>query len=248
MTGLMIVTLLVAVVSCGAVFVLVDMLATGIMKRMKKEVFRHIKQYNQLLDGEVADSRKQVADVKQENVCYVKDENLAVPFLPSVRPMRKADFFSDYRKIREVFCHRPEEIVKEIQHTQERENVSQYVMSGSILEKLSFEVLYMISEVSSEKQLAILEEILDEREREVLSAYRESTTRPFDCTEFHMYVKNLRLACDDTVYCFVAPGQSGQSEQLSQCKLIEEESLCEGFQLLHKNLLYDYGLRKSEIG
>lgn len=47
MTGLMIITLVVALVACGAVFVIVDVLAGGIIKQMKKEVFRYVKQYNE---------------------------------------------------------------------------------------------------------------------------------------------------------------------------------------------------------
>lgn len=241
MTGLMIVTLLVAVLACGAVFVLVDVLTTGIMKRMKKEVFRHIKQYNDIMQDTTAATVEEDKEAKQEYAGFRREEQLAVPFLPSVRPMRKADFFSDYRKIREAFSVDSAEVIRTIPQNGQEQQVC-YETAVSILEKLSFEVLYRISGLSSKSQLEVLDEILEEREAAMLAEYVEVSGKEFDCTEFHTYVKSMKAKNDDTVYCYVAPGRTAESGAV-----IVDDALCEGFQLLHGNLLYDYGLRSSEI-
>ena len=115
MTGLMIITLVVALVACGAVFVIVDVLAGGIIKQMKKEVFRYVKQYNEHMQAGTAiqgETKVQATSV-MEGVKR-KEETLPVPFLPSVRPMRKQDFFQDYRKLRELFDNDMGKVIQQI--------------------------------------------------------------------------------------------------------------------------------------
>ena len=247
MTGLMIVTLVVALLACGAVFVIVDVLAGGIIKQMKKEVFRYVKQYNEHMQAGTAiqGEAKVQASSAMEGV-RMKEETLPVPFLPSVRPMRKQDFFRDYRKLRELFDNDMGKVIQQIpQKTQEE--TAAYAVYAKMLESLSFDTLYEISSLTSENQLAVLRDVFGQEECAVLEQYLAETEQEFDCAQFHTYLKSKKAECDDTIYCYVGKGSKAVQAADAKLELCVDEELCEGFQLLHGNLLYDYGVRSSEL-
>lgn len=247
MTGLMIIALLVALLACGAVFVIVDVLAGGIIKQMKKEVFRYVKQYNEhMQNGTAAQESKEKQKYSATEDIKKKDENLPVPFLPSVRPMRKQDFFQDYRKLRELFNNDMDRVIEQIPK-QEKKEAANYALYAKMADSLSFDTLYEISSLASEKQLEILREVFEKKECMVLDEYLAQTEQEFDCAQFYTYLKRKKAEYDNTIYCFVGKGNAGPKETDTVVKVCEDEEICEGFQLLHGNLLYDYGVRSSEL-
>ena len=247
MTGMMIVTLIVAFLACGAVFAVVDSLAAGVMKRMKKEVFRYIKQYNgQLQDGiEQSDKGNDSVVPAKESLLH-REEQLALPFVPKTQPMQKQDFFRDYRKIRESFQVSQEQVIAQIP-PQEESMVACYHRVCSTLDKLSFDNLYEISSLSEANQLIVLEEILDEEEKTLLFEYREAENSSFDCAKFYTYLKNKKAECDDTIYCFTGTEVVVDGSGEGRVRLCTDPEVLEGFQLLHGGKLYDYGVRSSEL-
>lgn len=247
MTGLMIVTLIVSVLACAAVFVVVDVLTTGIIKRMKKEVFRYIKQYNEQMQ---VDAQAEVAATMQSVVgadgVPEREEQLAIPFIPKAQPMQKQDFFSDYRKVRECFHGKQEEVIAQIP-MQDKAVTVKYGLVCKILEKLSFDSLYEISCLPEEKQLLVLDEVLDAKEKTILAEYRESRNGVFDCAEFYSYLKNKQAEYDDTIYYFVGKEEDTEGITDERVRPCADEAILEGFQLLHGGYLYDYGVRSSEL-
>ena len=246
MTGLMIITLLVALLACGAVFVIVDVLAGGVIRQMKKEVFRYVKQYNEHMQSgtgaQEIKSQKNAAPEERKQ----KAENLPVPFLPSVCPMRKQDFFQDYRKLREVFATDVNQVIAQLPK-QNKANSEKYALFAGMVDSLSFDTLYEISSLPSQIQLEILREAFGKKEREVLETYLEQTEQDFDCARFYTYLKSKKAEHDNTIYCYVGSGHAGLQQTKTKVELCVDEEICEGFQLLHGNLLYDYGVRSSEL-
>ncbi len=247
MTGMMIITLIVSLLACGAVFIVVDSLANGVMKRMKKEVFRYIKQYNeQMQEGTGQQGAVTVSAVAGADTLPDREENLAIPFVPKAQPMQKRDFFQDYRKLRESFPVSKEQVIAQIPPQEELVGV-RYHLVCSILDKLSFDNLYEISCLSEEKQLVVLDEILDEAEKTIFSEYREAENRSFDCAKFYTYLKNKKAEYDDTIYCFVGTEDGADGSTDGRVKSCADQAVLEGFQLLHGGYLYDYGVRSSEL-
>lgn len=246
MTGLMIITLIVALFACVAVFVVVDSLANGVMKRMKKEVFRYIKQYNEQMQNETGQVEA-VAEMAVTSTAVLPDEEkLAIPFVPKAQPMQKKDFFRDYRKVRELFHEQPEQVIEQIPAQDEKNSVRYRLVSG-ILDKLSFDNLYEICCLSSEKQLLVLEDILDEEEKTIFSEYCDNMDSIFDCAKFHVYLKNKQAEYDDTIYCFTGMEAGLEKNTDKRVKPCTDHAVLEGFQLLHGGYLYDYGVRSSEL-
>lgn len=249
MSANMIAAVIVTVLSCVAVVFFVVLLSTGVLQRLKKEVFRYIKVYNAYLEEAVAEESKETAytDLRgkeEENVGIPADP--AIPFIAKNAPMQKQDFFADYLKIRSAFQDNPARVLKDFP----KASVSgeQVTLYRTMQEKLSFDIVYKISCLQEEQQLEVLREVFSEEEREILDQYEVSLSFPFSVTEFVLYLKAKSRELDDTVYLFTREpehlGLSANSEQLQICK---DENLCEGFQIMQGNRLYDYGLRSSEM-
>ena len=82
----------------------------------------------------------------------------------------------------------------------------------------------------------------------MLEAYKDTVYGEFSVTEFSLWLQGKGKELDDTVYLYTREpeglGLQAKSEQLQICK---DENLCEGFQIVQGNRLYDYGLRSSEM-
>lgn len=247
MTGLMIVTLIVSLLACIAVFVVVDSLANSVLKRMKKEVFRYIKQYNEQMqkDEGQAQSLEETAATATAVLPEAEDA-LAIPFVPKAQPMQKKDFFRDYRKVRDIFRAHPEQVIEQIPAQDESIGVRYRLVTG-ILDKLSFDNLYEICCLASEKQLLVLEDILEEDEKTIVSEYCDNVDSIFDCAKFHTYLKNKQAEYDDTIYCFAGTQEGMKKSADERVKPCTDKEVLEGFQLLHGGYLYDYGVRSSEL-
>lgn len=248
MSANMIAAVIITVLSCVAVVFFVVLLSSGVLQRLKKEVFRYIKVYNTYLEESAAKEEGATTytdlRIKEESVGIPADP--AIPFIAKNAPMQKQDFFADYLKIRSAFQANPARVLKEFpKESVSGEQVTRY---RQMLEKLSFDTVYKISCLQEEQQKEVLREVFSEEERMILEQYEASLVYPFSVTEFVLYLKAKSRELDDTVYLFTREpeslGLSATSEQLQICK---DENLCEGFQIMQGNRLYDYGLRSSEM-
>lgn len=248
MSANMIAAVIITVLSCVAVVFFVVLLSSGVLQRLKKEVFRYIKVYNAYLEEAAAKDEEKAKDtdlqIKEEAIGLPADP--AIPFIAKNAPMQKQDFFADYLKIRSAFRANPAQVLKDF--PKENPSAGNVAWYREMLDKLSFDSVYKISCLQEEQQKEVLREVFSEEEREVLDAYVESLSYPFSVTEFVLYLKAKSREADDTVYLFARePENLGVTPTSEQLKLCKDENLCEGFQVMQGNRLYDYGLRSSEM-
>ncbi len=249
MSANMIAAVIITVLSCVAVVFFVVLLSSGVLQRLKKEVFRYIKVYNAYLEEAVAKENEETTYTdlrrKEEETVGIPADP-AIPFIAKNAPMQKQDFFADYLKIRSAFQENPARVLKEFpKEFASGEKVTQY---KEMQEKLSFDTVYKISCLQEEQQKEVLREVFSEEERAILDQYEASLLFPFSVTEFVLYLKAKCRELDDTVYLFARePERLGLSATSEQLKLCKDENLCEGFQIMQGNRLYDYGLRSSEM-
>ena len=248
MSANMIAAVIITVLSCVAVVFFVVLLSSGVLQRLKKEVFRYIKVYNAYLEEAATKDEEKAEDtdlrIKEETIGLPADP--AIPFIAQNAPMQKQDFFADYLKIRSAFQANPVQVLKEF--PKENPSVGNATLYNEMLNKLSFDSVYKISCLQEEQQKEVLREVFTEEERVVLTEYEETLTYPFSVTEFVLYLKAKSREADDTVYLFARePERLGVTPTSEQLKLCRDENLCEGFQVMQGNRLYDYGLRSSEM-
>lgn len=250
MSANMIAAVIITVLSCACVVFFVILLSSGVLQKLKKEVFRYIKVYNKYMEGAGTREPDECAATETQNNPEEVQElpkEPAIPFIAKNVPTQKQDFFADYLKIRSAFSTSPVQVLREIQKQPSGEPETGACIK-ELLEKLSFETVYRISCLQSEQQVAVLDEVLSEEEKKVLEQYRATQSFAFSVTEFYSYLRGKCKELDDTVFFYTRnPESLGLQAKSEQLKICQDEKLCEGFQILQGNRLYDYGLRSSEI-
>lgn len=249
MSANIIAAVIITVLSCVCVVLFVILLSGGVLQRMKKEVFRYIKVYNSYLEEPSEnDNTKRIQPQMEKEEPAGLPEDPAIPFIPKNVPTRKQDFFADYLKIRKAFSYSPVKVLRQISENSGTGEAGGTTVAKEMTEKLSFETLYRISCLLPEQQLEVLDAIFTDEEKKVLEQYRETVSGEFSVTDFGLYLQGKSKESDDTVYLYTREpedlGLQAKSEQLRICK---DENLCEGFQIVQGNRLYDYGLRSSEM-
>ncbi len=249
MSANMIAAVIITVISCAVVIFAVILLSSGVLQKLKKEVFRYIKVYNKYMEEAVASEQNMEKSVETERTEAVSElpKDPAIPFIARNVETQKKDFFADYIKIRSAFQNSAASALRKLPELSEEE-ASMGICVDELVQKLSFESMYRISCLQPEKQLQVLKEILSEKEWNLLEQYREETGVVFSVTEFYSYLQGKSKEFDRKVYLYSREpkelGIQANSEQLQICR---DEMLCEGFQIIQGNRLYDYGLRSSEI-
>lgn len=248
MSANMIAAVIIAIISCVVVILAVVFLSSGVLQKLKKEVFRYIKVYNKYM--EEASVKESVAE---ENVSSLNEEDTfgipkdpAIPFIAKNASMQKKDFFADYVKLRNAFDKDATQALQNIPEFS-KEEIAMGMCVDSMLEKLSFESVYQISCLQQEKQLLVLNEIFSQTEQEILKMYTEERGA-CSVTEFYTYLQGKSKELDRMVYVYSGqPERLGIQEESEQLKICRDENLCEGFQIIIGNRLYDYGVRSSEM-
>lgn len=247
MSANMLAAVIITVISCIVVVFVVMLLSSGVLQRLKKEVFRYIKVYNKYMDEASVSEQKDEPEnsvEKHEESVGVQSEP-AIPYIAKNVPTQKSDFFADYMKIRSAFRGSVSEALRKLPANSED---SLAACIGEMLQKLSFESVYRISCLQTEKQLAVLKGIFSEKEQMVLEQYLAESTSMFSVTEFYGYLQGKGKELDQTVYLYSADPESlGIKPASERLKICKDENLCEGFQIIQGNRLYDYGVRSSEM-
>lgn len=252
----MIVALIITIITCVLVYYIVGFLASNVFRKIREEVFEYIRVYNRYLNQEgntissteLASTTEAQADNRIQGI-IAKNDNLAIPFILSSQPMQKFDFSQDYLKIRHAFSYNLSSVVQTIYKKTVSEDINdKSQVYDAIIEKLSFENVYKISCLQPEYQISILEDILDGKEKDVLKEYIAQYREKFACVSFVTYIRMRKIECDKTIFVYTSGEQQAKSfENLELVKVYHDEMLCEGFQILQGNHLYDYGIRNSEI-
>ena len=145
MSANMIAAVIITVLSCVAVVFFVVLLSSGVLQRLKKEVFRYIKVYNAYLEEAAAKDEEKAKDtdlqIKEEAIGLPADP--AIPFIAKNAPMQKQDFFADYLKIRSAFRANPAQVLKDF--PKENPSAGNVAWYREMLDKLSFDSVYKIS-------------------------------------------------------------------------------------------------------
>ena len=249
MSANMIAAVIITGISCVVVIFAVILLSSGVLQKLKKEVFRYIKVYNKYMEE---------ASVTEANTGATKDEEKsedffelpkdpAIPFIAKNAETQKKDFFADYVKIRSAFRNSAASALRNLPTLSDSE-IALGVCVDGILQKLSFDSVYRISCLQPEKQVSVLKEIFSETEQEVLKQYTEENEGVFSVIGFYSHLQGKSKELDRTVYLYSRePEELGIQAKSDQLIIRKDEELCEGFQIVQGNRLYDYGLRSSEI-
>ena len=148
-----------------------------------------------------------------------------------------------YRMIRSAFDAQPEQVLRQLPIRLEGRCPG---AAAELLEKLSFDTIYALSTLPGEQQYKLLQESLPEQARPLLEEFTAAHSS-FDCISFYDELQALAALEPGPVRLRVAPHTSCGALP-DGVRLVEDDEICEGFQIEADNVLYDYCVRMEEIG
>lgn len=155
---------------------------------------------------------------------------------------RNTRFLRDYTTLKRRFAFDKQELIMSV--------ISQNLTPGpaaKILEKLSLDNVYKLSNIDAKHQERILKELLTQEQISYIDDIT-SEMSGFDITALYYKLRLLAQIEDGKAHLLVPDG-SGYLEDIAPNVEVEHShEICEGVQVLIGNKLYDYSIGKREIG
>lgn len=247
--------LLVMMLITAFIFVLLRMLAANTGDRIRDKIIMQIQAYDVLLqrkEAELSALRRQIENEnkKQNTKQQTGRHKEVVPYGVFVLPEAvycREDFYDDYTSMREKFQFNHQDTILQIyQEHEQAQDMERITLLDGLADKLTLDNVYKISAFHSDEQIELLKEILSQEELAVMEDYIRDH-KDFQCIQFHQWLSMHRLLLDKQ--CIVKTAHKDESfDNLGKwITTIYDENLCEGFQVLSGNRLYDYGVRRSEL-
>ncbi len=145
-----------------------------------------------------------------------------------------------YQKIRGNFDFSPIDVIRQLSGGETAEGPA-----TGLLRQLDYKTICSLSMLSSEKQKEIMYEVLDGSGRTLLDEFI-SEPGPFRAIGFYDFLRSRAQIEPKRITLRIAP-TAQQRYYPSNVDVIVDDSICEGFQIIVNNKLYDFSVRKREI-
>ena len=153
------------------------------------------------------------------------------------------DIFKQYKKINETFVVKEKEIILDfIDKNLDTSDLKLYNTLESMNNKFSFDKMYELSTLSSEEQINILKEIINDDELNLLNEYIENIRDEFSVLKFNKYIDEEMIKHDPVIYVKTGNKNENFDNLGKYIKTIYDDGICAGIQIIYKNKIYDYAL------
>lgn len=225
-------------------------MGSSVGKQIRKETARLFSAYDQVLKKKsknIKTSKESGTDISQElqvkrtdNVSLSRGGGITIS---SPTQYKQTEFLEQYRIIKEKFSFDKKPFIIQAMNNRKSGNGRS---AKRLLEMLSFDSVYKLSTMDSSIQLEILTQVLDDDALIVLKRYTDKVDK-FDVVEFYQTL--LQIADTESGYVHILRGSNiEQYDHISNDIIThDDDTICEGIQIIVDNKLYDYSIRKGEI-
>lgn len=246
--------LIVMVILMAFTFIIIRMIAFSTGNRVRNYAVEQMQAYDLLIEkksSELNNIREQLRAEKGKktlnNCNQTGDSQVPEVFAPSFADYRSKTFFSDYSIIKKSFIKQEESVKKLIETLiQESQNDETYNLLVSLTSKLSIDNVYKISSLHSQEQLEVINDIITDKEKKVLDEFMIKQEE-FCCIDFYQWLHVKKELIDPRILIKTSEIHDMDDYNSDLIRVELDHGLCEGFQLLQGNMLYDYGVRISEL-
>lgn len=236
-------------------FIVLKASAIDTGSKIRDSVIRQIQSYDSLIQRKSSELNAITKKVEEKNKELLKDEDFenkaqtafSEVVLPDHSEYLNNSFFTDYKRIRENFVFSRSEIIRvACDSVHEHDTGSKNVLFDGLADKFNFDNVYKLSALNQEEQLEVAGEIMTEDEKVLLDEFMENRAE-FNGIDFYQWLYAARKLNDNVIHiktsemheAFSIPGKISGTEY--------DGNICEGFQILCGNRLYDYGIRRFEL-
>ena len=218
------------------------------------EIYKHKMTSLNKLNNEYEDVSRELRNMKNEMVSHKTSPFYAprpIPrdiYIPTARYIDN-DFFEDYKNAKDKLMSIDKQglidnVMEKVPYTGD---MDMYKLATSIIDKMNFEAKYDLCSISSEEQLKILNEALNNKEKELLYEHIQDMTDvdEFDILNFIDYVKHIQRKHTPKVYVSVAENEKDFTNKKRNIVCNVDGNICEGVKIVYQNKVYDYSIYKS---
>ena len=253
MSGAFIAVAVIMLVLLCLVVLIIRSLSVGASIKVRSDMAGLLKSYDNLIDArnaEISKLQDEIDNLKRKKlnlvaenspVQIVTSEEKSAPSSTTVLASanyRTSTLGGDYDMIRSAFGLTEDQ--KNMICNAVLQQAEQQRLRGELAKNLkaqfSMDTIFNLSLMSSEEQLSLLDDNLNDRDWVLLRDYVEENGQAgFDIAAFCTWLDEI------------AQFESTDIELRSSESSIGEGKLCEGIQIVLGNTLYDYGINESEI-
>jgi hypothetical protein len=195
------------------------------------------------------DTVKQGKDIKeQEEKEYfkkIKEYELQEQFKSmEVAEYRENTFFQNYRELQKTFDIDREKIILEfIQKHQDKKEEQKYNILIGFKEKFNQEAIYEMLLLTSEEQLNIVKDVMNEKEKQMinLDSFVENK-KHFTIIKLLNYLTEEIRQIDPTIYVYVGNRNYNYDYIDKRIKTKIYKNMIEGIIIKYKEKIYDYSI------
>ena len=183
-------------------------------------------------------SEEKIIEVEKEKPVYQMNET-------TVADYKYTTFKEDYKNLRNEIQKglNKEDIILGVIDENEGNDKSKFAKAISkISEELDFDTIYELSTIPSSKQIEILNEVFDEKQKEFLVDYINNLDKEFGITDFYNYVQDQAKLLDENYYVKTGWDEDNFDDLDKKVVTVHDEEITEGIKVVHKNKLYDYSI------
>ncbi|GEM_PF-1907668 len=158
-----------------------------------------------------------------------------------------ADFLHKYHTIRDFFGFDRSQCIKDVLEQYGATEQDVYAsLVRQMLERFSLDERFSLSTLEEQDQLQVLEKVLNVEEYGLLEEY-QTLHWPFDCLEFFDWLEAETFRSELRIVVRTDRQKEDFKEIDSRIKTQYDGSICEGIQIIMRNMLYDFSIHKREI-
>ena len=206
------------------------------------------------LNIEVEETSRELNSMKREMVSHRTSPFYAprpIPrdiYIPTARYIDN-DFFEDYKNAKDklMSINKQELIDNVISKVPYTGDMERYQIALDILAKLDFDAKFDFVSITLEQQLQILDEVLDDTEKEIFKEYANEIDdiEEIDILGFIDYVRNIERINTPKVFVSVAENEKDYTNEERNIFCTEDSNICEGIKIVYQNKVYDYSIYKT---
>lgn len=156
----------------------------------------------------------------------------------------KSNTFKDeYKNLKEEMNFNKENVILDVIQSEDDDEEKFSDAIKKINDDFDFDTIYELSTISVNKQLEVLNEVFNAKQKKFLENYlNKYSDREFNVTDFFNYVKEQAKLIDENFYIKTGYHEDNFNELGDNVVTVHDDEITEGIKVVHKNKMYDYSI------
>jgi len=149
------------------------------------------------------------------------------------------DVITNYKAIKEKFNFDTKDIIEKFLKEKVSDNIN-YNVYVKVRSYFTYDVLYRLYTYQKNEQLLIINDLLNQSEKELLNEYLDKNN--FNIKNFISSLDELIIKTSPEIKIFVGSENENYNFMDSHINTIYDANIIEGFKIFYKGIVYDYSI------